>query len=427
MTAALALYRQLTGVLHGLVPGILKGRAARGKEDVTRWRERLGETTVARGGGGLIWVHGVSIGESVSALPVIARLRKERPDLAILVTTATTTSAEILAKRLPDGAVHQFAPVDTPQAVEAFLDHWRPDLAVFIESDIWPNILNGLTARRVPHALLSARITPKTFRGWQNFKASMRGLLGDYALVMAQDAASDARLKAMGVATAGPANLKTLGEPLTWDPEALAALKALCGGRRVIVAASTHYGEDALIARSLETCIRDGDLLVLVPRHPIKAEDIRLDIEAIGLHVAQRSLKETISYATHVYLADTLGELGLFFSLGDINIIGGSFLTRIGGHNPLEAARLGRSVITGADIANWQGVFEDLIEAGGAWQVFGPQELRFLVEQLRDNPEAVKAADRAALEASRREGGTLDRVMAALYPLLPAPEAANDR
>ncbi len=427
MTLALRLYRRLMGGFHDFVPGILKGRVARGKEDAARWRERLGETALPRPDGGLVWLHGVSIGESVSALPVIERLRKERPDLAVLVTTATTTSAEILAKRLPAGAFHQFAPVDTPQAVTAFLDHWRPDAAIFIESDIWPTILTELAARQIPRALLSARITDRTYRGWQRFRVAMRGLLGGYALVMAQDKASDDRLRAMGVDTAAMANLKTLGEPLACDPEALTALKALTGGRRVIVAASTHYGEDSLIVKSLEACIRDGDLLVLAPRHPVKAADIRLDIEAIGLHVAQRSLKEPVTYATQVYLADTLGELGLFFSLGDITIIGGSFLTRIGGHNPLEAARLGRSVITGGDTANWEGVFGDLIAAGAAWQVFGPQELRFLVEQLRDNPDAVKAADRAALEASHSQADTLDRVWQALRPLLPEPEAANDR
>ena len=423
----LHLYRRAMGWFHGFVPGILKGRVAKGKEDPVRWPERLGRTDLPRPEGDLVWVHGVSIGESVSALPLVERIRKARPDVGVLVTTATTTSAEILARRLPAGAVHQFAPVDTPQAVTAFLDHWRPDLAVFIESDIWPTILSELDTRSIPRALLSARITAHTFRGWQRFPATMRGLLQGYALVMPQDGASGGRLEAMGVKPGGAANLKTLGEPLKYDPEALSALKALTDGRRIILAASTHYGEDGLIAKALEACVRDGDLLVLVPRHPVKAEDIRLDIEAIGLHVAQRSKKEPVSYATQVYLADTLGELGLFFALSDIVVIGGSFLTRIGGHNPLEAARLGKGVITGGDTANWEGVFDDLIRAGAAWQVFGPQELRFLIEQLRDNPDAVVAADRAALAVSHNEADTLERVWAAVSPLLPQPEAANDK
>jgi len=419
MTAVLRAYRGLARLFHALAPGLLKRRVTKGKEDRGRFLERLGVTDKPRIIAPLVWFHGVSVGESLSAIPVIERLMQERPGIAVLITTATTTSAEILSRRLPSGVLHQFAPIDTPQAVAAFLDHWRPDLAVFIESDIWPNLLQTLSERRVPHVLFSARITEKTFRGWQTFRGSMRQLLSGYALIMAQDEASDDRLKAMGVTTGPHANLKILGAPLKVDTEALAALKALTEGRRVILAASTHYGEDSLIARALEPGIRDGDLLILVPRHPIKAADVRLDLEALGLHVAQRSQRETISERTHVYLADTLGELGLFFSLADLVVMGGSFLTGIGGHNPLEAARLGKAVITGPDIGNWEGIFASLVSAGGAWEVAGPRELAFLVEQLRGAPAAVRAADTAALAVSKEEAGTLDRVWQALEPLVP--------
>jgi 3-deoxy-D-manno-octulosonic-acid transferase len=419
MTIALAIYRTGMRLFHRFAPGLLKSRAAKGKEDPVRFRERLGETQAARPVGPAVWVHGVSVGESLSALPIIERLRRERPDIAIVVTTATTTSAEILAKRLPEGVIHQFAPIDTPQAVTAFLDHWRPGLAVFIESDIWPNLLGELTAREIPHALLSARITEKSFNGWQTFRGSMSRLLKGYGLVMAQDEASEDRLRRMGVTPGAQANLKTIGAPLNVDETALAALQALVGGRRVIVAASTHYGEDNILAKALEGFVYEGDLLVLVPRHPIKAGDIRLDVESLGLHVAQRSLKEPISERIQVYLADTLGELGLFFRLADIVVMGGSFLTGIGGHNPLEAARLGKAVITGPDTSNWQGVFQALSTAGAGWEVDGPTELRFLVEQLRQAPAAVRTADEAALRVSQDEAGTLDRVWAALLPLLP--------
>jgi 3-deoxy-D-manno-octulosonic-acid transferase len=419
MSLGLMLYAGLTRLFHSVAPGLLQGRARQGKEDPGRWRERLGQTQAVRPEGAVVWFHGVSVGESLSALPVIARLLSERPDLRVVITTATTTSADILAKRLPAGAMHQYAPIDTPQAAAAFLDHWRPALAVFIESDIWPNLLTGLAARHVPYALLSARITEKTFRGWQTWKGAMRSVLAGYSLVMAQDRDSDERLKAMGVATGDIANLKTVGAPLNVDESALAALDAIIGERRVILAASTHYGEDTLIAHALEPYIRDRDLLVLVPRHPAKAADIRIDIEALGLHVAQRSLKEALAGTTQVYLADTLGELGLFFSLADLIVMGGSLQSGIGGHNPLEPARLGKSVITGPDLFNWQGVFDELIAAGAAFRVDGPSDLAFLVGELRQKPAAIAAADQAALEVSRREAGTLDRAWTLLSPLLP--------
>ena len=419
MTAGLKLYAGVTRLFHALTPGMLKDRVSKGKEDPVRWRERLGETKTPRLDGAIVWFHGVSVGESLSALPVIERLRAERPDLSVIVTTATTTSAEILSQRLPAGAIHQFAPIDTPQAATAFLGHWRPALAVFIESDIWPNLLSGLAARRVPYALLSARITEKTYQGWQPWRGAMRKVLSGYSLVVAQDRASDERLKAMGIATGPMANLKTLGAALKVDEVALAALDALIGERRVILAASTHYGEDALIAHALEPYLRDGDLLILVPRHPLKAADIRIDIEALGLHVAQRSLKEPLAGTTQVYLADTLGELGLFFSLADLVIMGGSFQSGVGGHNPLEPARLGKSVITGPDTFNWQGIFDELIEAGGAFRVDSASDLTFLVGELRSHTEAVTAADTRALEVSGREAGTLDCVWSQLLPLLP--------
>ncbi|ESQ87745.1 3-deoxy-D-manno-octulosonic acid transferase [Asticcacaulis sp. AC460] len=419
MTLTLNLYRQVMGVVHGFAPGMLNKRAAKGKEDPQRLTERLGRAGLPRPDGSLVWFHGVSVGESLSALPVISRLRAERPDLHVLITTGTTTSAEILAKRLPAGAIHQYAPIDTPQAVTAFLDHWRPDLAVFIESDIWPALLTGLSARSIPHALLSARITEKTFRGWQTFPKSMKQLLTGYSLVMAQDGPSEERLQRMGVTTGNRANLKTLGDPLPVSEAGLAAMHSVFGTRRVIVAASTHYGEDSLISKILEPYIREGDLLVLVPRHPIKAGEIQLDIESLGLSVARRALKDPVTDTTHVYLADTLGELGLWFSLADIVIMGGSFLTGIGGHNPLEAARLGKCVITGPDTSNWESIFADLLDAGAVFRVQGVQELGFVVGQLRDHADVITIANQSALDVSRREAGTLDTVWQALLPFLP--------
>ncbi len=423
MTFSLALYRHVMAMAHGVAPRMLAHRVTKGKEHEGRVSERLGQAGVPRPEGPVVWFHGVSVGESLSALPVIERLRQERPDVKVLITTATTTSADILAQRLPVDVVHQFAPIDTPQAVAAFLDHWRPSMAVFIESDIWPTLLTALTEREISHVLISARITEKTFRGWQTFRNSMNRLLSGYALIMAQDGDSEDRLRAMGdgvVARLGPrANLKTIGKALPVKAEDLVVLRAATAGRYVFVAASTHAGEEVIISKSLESFLIDGDLLIIVPRHPVRSDDIRLDLLAVGFRPTQRSNGDPITAETQIYLADTLGELGLFFSRADLILMGGSFMHGIGGHNPLEAARLGKSVVTGPDIGNWAAIFAALLDEGAAFRVQGPEELKFLVAQLRQNPQAVQAADARALALSQREAGTLDTVWSALEPYLP--------
>lgn len=424
----LALYRRLMHVFHGFAPGVLKKRIAEGKEDAARWRERLGESETIRKPGPLVWFHGVSVGESLSALPVIEAMRHLRPDLQVLLTSATTTAAEILSQRLPDGVLHRYAPIDTPQAVRAFLDRWRPGLAVFIESDIWPVLLGELDSRRIPRALISARITEKTARGWRRFRASMGTLLAGFHVISAQDEASAVRLKTMGprvaARLASRANLKTLGAPLPVDEDKLNALRGDVGGRFVWLAASTHPGEDEMIAQILEPGLQGGDLLILAPRHPIRAGDIRNALEALGLRVAQRSLGEPVGERVQVYLADTLGELGALFSLSDIVIMGGSFFEGVGGHNPLEPARLGKSVVTGSDIGNWRGVY-DALAAEKAAQIVTTAQLPSLLRRLRHHPERVHDANRRALAFCQREDDALQTVMRLLTPMLPEPEARS--
>jgi 3-deoxy-D-manno-octulosonic-acid transferase len=423
--ALLKAYGAAMAGFHLLAPGILKSRAAKGKEDAARMTERLGHASVARPDGPVIWLHGVSVGESLSALPVITALKTLRPDLNFLITTATTTSAEIISKRLPVGAIHQYAPIDTPQAVTAFLDHWRPNLAIFIESDIWPNILGELTRRGIKHALISARITQKTFDGWQRFRASVTHLLGGYDLIMAQDHASAERLETMGTAPQPLANLKTIGDALPDAPDAREALKSQIGQRPVILAASTHPTEEVLIARAalINNPLREkiNPLLIMAPRHPIRADEIANDIKALGLNLTRRSAGEAITPATDVYLADTLGELGAWFRVCDLAIVAGSFSSGIGGHNPLEAARLGKAAITGPEIYNWQAIYEGLITCDGAWQVPDEAALGTLIQQILASPNAIEIKNKNATHFAKDQGETLHKVITALTPLLPEP------
>jgi 3-deoxy-D-manno-octulosonic-acid transferase len=424
---SLTAYQWLMSLFHTQAPFVLRRRLERGKEDPIRFRERLGRTDTPRPSGTLIWLHGVSVGESLSVLPVIERLKMERPDVRFLLTTSTTTSAEILAKRLAavGDITHQYAPIDTPQAVAAFLDHWQPDLAIFIESDLWPNLIGALQKRGIKHALLSARITEKTYKGWMRLKEAITYTLSGFDLIMAQDKDSEARLKSLGdpVArhVAPQANLKTLGAPLEDDATTREALSAQIGARQVIVAASTHPTEDAYISSALEAMVKSADkpLLIIVPRHPIRAEDIRLDLEALGFTVGQRSKAEGITPDTQIYLADTLGELGVFFRLADVVIMAGSFSTGIGGHNPLEAMRLSKAVVFGPELYNWQAVYDDVLELGAGWKTGSRDELSLIVEQLLANPQAREAANTLARRLARKDGDTLPMVWRCLEPLLP--------
>ncbi len=220
--SGLGLYRLATAVLEPLAPLALRWRAHKGKEEAGRIRERLGRASLPRPEGPLVWLHGASVGESLSLLPLIDRIRAERPDINILVTSGTVTSAGLLAKRLPTGVIHQYAPVDGPLAVRRFLDHWRPDAGLFAESELWPNLIDDAADRGVKLALVSARITEQSAEGWAKRPAAAHSLLSSFKLILPQDKASAERLTALG-ATPGPLlNLKYVGAPLTCDSDELA-------------------------------------------------------------------------------------------------------------------------------------------------------------------------------------------------------------
>ena len=413
---SLTLYRAATGLLSPFIPGVLRGRARKGKEDPARLGERLGRPSAARPAGPLVWLHGASVGETVSLLPVVERLRRERPDLTVLVTSGTTTSAELLARRLPAGALHQYIPVDTPGASARFLDHWRPDLAVFVESELWPNLLLGAKARGAKLALISARITEESARGWARFPTLAKSLLGAFDLILPQDVRTGVRLKALGALLDGYANLKLVGEPLPADAAELARLRQAAGDRLIVTAASTHPGEEPLIASAVEKTGR-YPLLVIVPRHPARGPRLATELRAHNRTIALRSAGEPLTAETDVYVADTLGELGLFFRLGDVAVMGGSLVPDIGGHNPLEAARLDRPVVHGEHYANWIDVYGALGEGGvGCADEAG---LVVALDRLLADPDARRRVAATARAAADQEGGVLDRLWAELGPLLP--------
>jgi len=421
VSLALSLYQLGTRLLEPLAPALLRRRAARGKEDPKRFEERLGFATLGRPCGPLVWIHGASVGETLSALPLIERIGREWPGVSVLVTSGTTTSAAMLAPRLPDFALHQYAPVDGPAAVGRFLDHWRPDLMILLEGELWPNLILEAHARGSRLALVSARFTEASAGGWRRARGAARRLLSAFDLILPQDDASAARLTDLGGRIAGRANLKLVGDPLAHDPGEFERLSRAAGDRAVVVSASTHPGEETLADHAVSGLglgLGARPLHLIAPRHPRRADAIEAELTLAGRMVARRSRGEAISPDTDVYLADTLGELGLFFRLGDVIVLGGGWAEEVGGHNPLEPARLGKPVISGPSVDNWAGVFEAMVEAD-AVRLADETELAGTLASLLADPDGASALGQRARLFARRQDGALDALWPHLEPLAP--------
>jgi 3-deoxy-D-manno-octulosonic-acid transferase len=407
VSVALAAYRAVTAALEPLAPRLLAARARAGKEDSVRLGERLGHAGAPRPAGRLVWLHGASVGEGLSLLPLVEALAAAPDAPALLVTSGTRTSAELLGRRLPPAAIHQYVPVDGPRAAARFLDHWRPDLAVFAESELWPNLILGARQQGARTALVSARLSASSLKGWARAPGAARILLGGFDRVLAQDDETAARLARLGARDDGRLNLKLAGEPLPADPAALADARAAIGERPVLLVASTHPGEEAL-PLDVFAFLKDRPerpLLVIVPRHPGRGAAIEAQARADGFATARRSARLAPSGAVEVYVADTLGELGLWFRLARLAVMGGSLVERIGGHNPLEPARLGCPVASGPHIDNWRGVYDDLQAERAVRRVEGPATLAaVMAEALADPTELRTEAVRAAAFAARQSG-----------------------
>lgn len=428
---ALLAYRLATRALEPLAPRLLDARVRKGKEHPARVDERLGMASRPRPQGPLIWIHGVSVGEALSILPLAERIRKDRPDVTVLVTTGTLTSAEVIAPRLPEGVIHQFAPVDTASAVRLFLDHWRPELGIFVESELWPNLICAARDRGIPLALVSARITTRTFEGWQKAPAMARNLMSAFSHVWPQDGEGRERLSAMGARVDGMVNLKLSGDPLPYDRAEFSRLSGLIGDRPVIVIASTHENEERALTKALRG-LAPRLLMIVVPRHPERAPGVIDELDQDGWSLTRRSVGGDIEDGIDIYLADTLGELGLFMRLADVVVLGGSFAPAlsggsVGGHNPLEPARLGKPTFSGPDAANWQQVNRILKQAGGLVSVLSPDELRDLILPLLDDPDAARAMGERARRAANEASAGLDRLWHTLQAHLPPPPRPERR
>jgi 3-deoxy-D-manno-octulosonic-acid transferase len=417
---SLRLYGVATALAEPAAPWLLARRARRGKEDPARIGERLGRASAVRPEGPLVWIHAASVGESLSHLPLVERFRRERPNLNLLITSGTRTSAELLARRLPQGVIHQFAPVDAPGAVRRFLDHWRPDLGVFVESELWPNLLKGAHDRGSRLALLGARISAGSASDWSRAAAAAHALLGLFDVIYAQDLETREFIEANGALVSGQLELKRLAEPLPADEAELKALKARIGDRPVLLAASTHPGEEALIGQALRG-LEPAPLLIVAPRHPERGAAVVDEMTDLGWRTARRSLGEALGPEVDAYVADTLGELGLFYRLADVVVLGGAFVDGLAGHNPLEPARLGAPVITGVHHEAFAETYAELLQQKAVLIARDPGELRRAAAELLADPRIARALGQRARAVADAGREALEPAWARLQTLLPPP------
>ena len=414
----LRVYQKLSSAMVPLAPALISRRLKLGKEDPARVGERRGVSADVRPAGPLVWIHGASVGEVLAAVALIEKLRAL--NLRILLTSGTVTSAAIVARRFPADVIHQYVPYDSPRYVARFLDHWQPSLALFIESDLWPNLILSSAARRLPMILINGRMSHRSFPRWRRVSSTISALLGRFELCLAQSELDADRFSALGgrnVTATGNLKLDVAAPPA--DAARLERLLAATRGRPIVVAASTHPGEDEIVAGAHKALAGffPGLLTVIVPRHPARGETVVRMLAASGLRAGLRSREELPTAATDIYVADTMGEMGLFYRLSPVVFMGGSLVAH-GGQNPIEAIKLGASVVHGPHVFNFGDVYQALDQAGGARTADTAEALAQQLGELLADPGARAAALAASERVVEQLGGALQRTLTALEPYL---------
>jgi 3-deoxy-D-manno-octulosonic-acid transferase len=414
----LRVYRGLATVAAPFAGAFAKHRLKQGKEDGARLGERKGVSGAARPPGPLIWIHGASVGEVLAAAALVERMRAM--NIRVLLTSGTVTSAAIVAKRFPSDVIHQFIPYDSPRFVERFLDHWQPSFALFVESDLWPNLILSAAERRVPMIVINGRMSQRSFQRWRSAPATTHALFGQFEMCLAQSQGDADRFAALGSAHVfNVGNLKFDVAAPPADAQKLEQMVAATQGRTVVVASSTHPGEEEIVfsAHRRLASYFPQLLTVVAPRHPERGAQVVQAAQAAGLTCALRSQGELPSAQTDVYVADTLGELGVFYRLSPVVFVGGSLVNH-GGQNPIEPIKLGASVLHGPHINNFTDVYRALDEAGGAQLVASGDMLVKQLGRWLEDGDARQRAGASGRVVVDRLGGALERTLAALEPYL---------
>ncbi len=414
----LSMYRAAWAAARPLIKLWLGWRVLLGKEDPQRLGERYGHASLPRPDGTLCWIHAASVGEARSVEPLIARLVR-RPATSVLITTVTRTSQRALENALPERTFHQFSPLDRAPAVERFLSHWQPDIAIRVESEIWPETLSALSVRGIPRAIVQARLSAGTARRWRLLGSALSRLLAGFDPIVAQTFGDKDRLVSLGVeCVQGPFNLKADAKaPGAANREEVEDLRKVLGSRPCWLAASTHPGEEetAFEAHQQVTKRIPGLLTIVIPRHPNRGHKIGALAHKRGLRTRMRT-RDSNPGDADVFIVDTLGETGLFYAALDISFVGGT-LTPRGGHNLLEPAKLGCAIIRGPDVANIRDIAKALFEAGASREINGAETLSLALFDLLKNPDKVQKMTEAATMVVEKSLGTTERVAELLEPI----------
>ena len=410
----IGIYNTLVRTLYPMViRRYIEKRKKMGKEDVKRFNERVGRPNKPRPAGRLIWLHGASVGESISMLPLINRLLELYPDAHVMVTTGTTTSAEVMAKRLPERAFHQYLPIDNPVFAARFVRHWQPTIALWFESEFWPAMLSTIKRRNIPLILINGRISNKSFKRWQQFDFVIKEILDCFTACLGQSEEDAYRLRVLGAKDAMClGNLKYAGLPIPVDEDVKKEIQNEIGGRPVWLVSSTHNDEEAKIGRYLKELIakHQGLLTIIAPRHPNRGVEIRDTLrDKFQLKTALRSAGEKITPETDVYIADTIGEMGIWYELCPIVFIGGSLIPH-GGQNFMEPSRCRDAVIVGPHMHNFTDAMNRAKRADGIIQVDETVDLIDMVNQLLSNKELLEAKRSLAYNWATSEAKVLDGI-----------------
>lgn len=408
------IYNALITILYPLViKRYINKRKENGKEDVKRFNERVGRPTMKRPEGKLIWLHGASVGESVSMLPLIQRVLDSYPDAHVMVTTGTVTSADVMQKRLPERAFHQFIPIDNPIFTTRFVKHWHPDVALWFESELWPAMLSSIKRKNIPLILINGRISNKSFKRWQQFDFICKELLSCFTLCLGQSEEDAYRLRVLGAANSiCLGNLKYAGLPLPIDEVKREEFVSQTQNRRIWLASATHDDEEVRIAK-IHKRLKEkfpNLLTVIAPRHPQRGEDIQKKINNLELKTALRSRNEKITPQTDVYIADTIGEMGIWYDVINIVFIGGSLIPH-GGQNFMEPSRVRDAVIVGPHMHNFTDAMNRAKKADAIIQITDTEELQDMITQLFENKELLDAKRSLAYNWATSEAKVLEGIM----------------